>query len=318
MQIPDNNVNSLKEWIVLNIASNSENPTEALLSNLAHAPFELDNQQYASVEGFWQGLKFPDEEKRLEIASLYGIESKKIGNDAPQSTTFKYRGEVYDVGSIEHQELMLRAIRAKLEYNPAVLKLLIDSGDTMIIHRPMKKDGTAYADSTTIPGQAFSQILMNLRAEYQSIFVQEAVSFNEGYEEISMVLNPSILEGSATQKIACFLPDFSRFSVMKIHTDVSSDESIFNVPKNIVTIGKNDLESLLRDWVMTTRFINSRTHFDAYTPSFIIDVANSTDEIIGNLKRRFARYESYRQASKSVALKKSEVGDSVASLVNAT
>lgn len=69
---------------------------------------------------------------------------------------------------------------------------------------------------------------------------------------------------------------------------------------------------------MTTRFINSRTHFDAYTPSFIIDVANSTDEIIGNLKRRFARYESYRQASKSVALKKSEVGDSVASLVNAT
>ena len=39
---------------VINIASNSENITEALLSNLAHTPFEMNGKQYASVEAFWQ------------------------------------------------------------------------------------------------------------------------------------------------------------------------------------------------------------------------------------------------------------------------
>jgi hypothetical protein len=39
---------------LINIASNSENPTEALLSNLAHAPFEFEGRIYASVEAFWQ------------------------------------------------------------------------------------------------------------------------------------------------------------------------------------------------------------------------------------------------------------------------
>lgn len=38
----------------INVASNSENPTEALLSNLAHTPFSLDSREYASVEAFWQ------------------------------------------------------------------------------------------------------------------------------------------------------------------------------------------------------------------------------------------------------------------------
>lgn len=66
----------------------------------------------------------------------------------------------------EHQELMKRIIRAKLKQNPHILKLLLDSGDTEIVHRPIRKDGAPYPDSTTIPERIFSGFLMELRKEF--------------------------------------------------------------------------------------------------------------------------------------------------------
>jgi predicted NAD-dependent protein-ADP-ribosyltransferase YbiA (DUF1768 family) len=69
------------------------------------------------------------------------------------------------VGSFEHQELMYWAIRAKLEQNPDVLKLLLATGNAKIIHEPKKKDGTPYPDSETIPASIFSGFLMKLRDE---------------------------------------------------------------------------------------------------------------------------------------------------------
>jgi hypothetical protein len=39
---------------VLNVASNSKDDTESLLSSLAYSPFIMDNKEYASVEAFWQ------------------------------------------------------------------------------------------------------------------------------------------------------------------------------------------------------------------------------------------------------------------------
>jgi hypothetical protein len=44
-----------------------------MLSNLAPTPFVLDGREYASVEGFWQGLKFEDEAQRAIIAKISGI-----------------------------------------------------------------------------------------------------------------------------------------------------------------------------------------------------------------------------------------------------
>ena len=153
---------------VINIASNSENITEALLSNLAHTPFEMNGKQYASVEVFWQWLKYKSEEDRNRIALMYWIISKKIGNDGDNSDwSFEYFWQRYVVGSPEHQELMYRAIRAKLEQNPEVLRLLIDTGNTPVIHEPKKKDGTLYGDSETIPAVIFSGFLMRLRKELQ-------------------------------------------------------------------------------------------------------------------------------------------------------
>lgn len=169
---------------LVNVASNSENPTEALLSNLAHTPFEFEGKIYASVEAFWQGLKFPDEATRVKIATMHGIESKKIGNGAPKSETFEYNGQTYRVGSPEHQGLMKHVIRAKLEQNPHVLKLLLETGDAEIVHRPVKKDGTPYPDSTTVPERIFSGFLMELRREFQALAAVVCENMKDRVEEI--------------------------------------------------------------------------------------------------------------------------------------
>lgn len=151
---------------IINVASNSENPTEAILSNLANTPFELDGKTYASVEAFWQWLKFSNEEERMKISGMFWIASKKIGDTGDnREGHFEYLWRQYTVGSEEHHELMYRAIRAKLEQNPETLKLLLETWDTPIIHEPRKKDGTPYPDSTTIPASVFSWMLMRLREE---------------------------------------------------------------------------------------------------------------------------------------------------------
>jgi predicted NAD-dependent protein-ADP-ribosyltransferase YbiA (DUF1768 family) len=139
--------------------------TEALLSNLAHTPFEMDGMRYASVEAFWQGLKYSDTAKRDEIATYHGLASKKSGDEWDNEAEFVYLGQRYDTGSREHQELMYRALRAKLEQHPDILALLLATGDTPIIHKPVKKDGTPYPDSITIPADIFAGYLMRLRSK---------------------------------------------------------------------------------------------------------------------------------------------------------
>ena len=37
----------------INVVSTAKNEAVRLISNLAHTPFELDGQTYASVEAFW-------------------------------------------------------------------------------------------------------------------------------------------------------------------------------------------------------------------------------------------------------------------------
>src|SRR5580704_5743841 len=76
--------------VPLNITSRSPMPLR-LISNFAHAPFILDGISFASVEGFWQGLKFPDEGDRRRLAELYGSEAKDAGFYAPPATEIVYR-----------------------------------------------------------------------------------------------------------------------------------------------------------------------------------------------------------------------------------
>lgn len=42
-------------------------PRFAPISNLAHTPFVLDGLDYASIEGFWQGLKTDDPDRKSVV-----------------------------------------------------------------------------------------------------------------------------------------------------------------------------------------------------------------------------------------------------------
>lgn len=156
----------LKETI--NIGFKGKTETEQMLSNLTPTPFDLDGKHYESVEGFWQGLKFPEgSDQRNEIAKLSGVEAKKARRKAENSTEFEYQGKKFQVGSDEHQELMKKAIKAKLEQNPHVLNLLLETGNKKITHILKTHDGQTLPDSQTIPGEKFCQILMDLREEFR-------------------------------------------------------------------------------------------------------------------------------------------------------
>ena len=78
------------------------------ISNLAHTPFRLDGSEYASVEGFWQGLRFSDEADRARVAGLWGLEAKRAVSGVRQPS-FDYLGETYPSGGPGHHTLMRRA-----------------------------------------------------------------------------------------------------------------------------------------------------------------------------------------------------------------
>ncbi len=90
----------------INVTSLSPDPEIRLISNFAHTPFELDGLPYASVEGFWQGLKFPKETDRKRIAGLYGQEARKAGSDSLEASTILYMGQSIPIGTAVHWQLM--------------------------------------------------------------------------------------------------------------------------------------------------------------------------------------------------------------------
>ncbi len=144
----------------LNVVSNSTDEAARLLSNFAHTPFVLDNLRYHSVEGFYVSLKFSDAKKRREVAKLFGAEAKNAGkSDKPTETT--YGGVAIKMGSPEHHALIGRAIKAKVEQNPAVAQALLESYPRELVHDTGRPDHP----KTNFPATVFVKILTELRAE---------------------------------------------------------------------------------------------------------------------------------------------------------
>jgi predicted NAD-dependent protein-ADP-ribosyltransferase YbiA (DUF1768 family) len=155
-----------------NIASNSKNETEAWLSNLLNKPFNFNWVNYASIEAFWQSLKFEGwSDQWKECISLSWVESKKYWNKAELNNTFIYNWNEYLVWSEQHQILMKEALREQLIQNPDKLKLLLNTWNTNLIHKPKREDWSYYPDSTTIPWELFSRYLMELRSEFNTEYV---------------------------------------------------------------------------------------------------------------------------------------------------
>lgn len=153
-----------------------------VFSNFAHTPFVLDGVRYESVEGFWQSLKYPEgpRDERLKnpnlvwpysrghVGTLVGREAKRAGDVANENmdrlginwvTYRKRRMVLYTPTKGDHYRLIKRAIRAKLEQNPALIELLLST-------RYLKLLPDHKVNWYLPPAWKYFNILMDLRTEY--------------------------------------------------------------------------------------------------------------------------------------------------------
>ncbi|HIA04106.1 MAG TPA: hypothetical protein EYN66_19780, partial [Myxococcales bacterium] len=153
-----------------------------LLSNFAPTPFQLDGRQYASVEGFWQMMKYPDgpddprakveawPHSRAQVSAMTAFTAKAAGKYASKRmkkqglTWLSYQGKRLEYKGADkdrHYQLIRRAMAAKLEQNPDLQHLLLSTGELELMpdHRQSKNKTRAYDYHT---------IWMDLRAELQT------------------------------------------------------------------------------------------------------------------------------------------------------
>lgn len=133
-------------------------PRFAAISNLAHTPFDIDGERYASIEGFWQGLKFTDHQSRRAIARLSGVDAKAAGDCAGQPLFITHGDRSIAAGSPEHWALMRAACHAKFTQHAIAREALLATGERWLTHKVRK-------DSRTIPGVIMAEIWMALRRQ---------------------------------------------------------------------------------------------------------------------------------------------------------
>jgi predicted NAD-dependent protein-ADP-ribosyltransferase YbiA (DUF1768 family) len=127
-----------------------------ILSNFAPTPFTFRGQRYLSVEGFWQMMFYPEgpddtrakapgitwPHTRAEVAQMTAFDAKDAG-DAGEANMRKmgidwvtFEGKRMQYRSktrSEHYRLVIGAMRAKLEQNPKVREILLETGDLVLM-----------------------------------------------------------------------------------------------------------------------------------------------------------------------------------------
>ena len=126
-----------------------------LLSNFAPTPFTFRGHRYASLEGFWQMMLYPESAKdpraaypgldwkytREQVAGLTSFEAKKAGDLAEENMRrmnigwATFEGRHFDYRSPtpgEHYRLIVAATQAKVEQNPEVQRVLLATGDLVL------------------------------------------------------------------------------------------------------------------------------------------------------------------------------------------
>lgn len=126
-----------------------------VLSNFAATPFEFHDKKYASVEGFWQMMKFPegpDDERakfpglewiytRDEVAQKTGFDAKRAGDLAEENMRtmgidwVAFEGKQFEYRPAEpgdQYELIVAATREKVEQNSEVKRVLLATGDLVL------------------------------------------------------------------------------------------------------------------------------------------------------------------------------------------
>lgn len=126
-----------------------------LLSNFAATPFTFRGKRYASLEAFWQMMKYPEgdddlrakfpdavwQHTREQVAQMAGFEAKKAGTLADNNmkkmgfdwVTFEGKRIEYKPKMPgEHYKLIVEATHEKVCQNPEVRKVLLATGDLVL------------------------------------------------------------------------------------------------------------------------------------------------------------------------------------------
>lgn len=152
-----------------------------VFSNFQEAPFILDGKQYASIEGLWQSMKYPENKSderlknkeikwpytRDQVSKMVGFEAKKAGDLAGEIMKkldikwISYRGKKIDYtgkDQLAHYEIILRASRAKLKANPSFAELLLKTNNLKLLPDHTQKTNAPLA-------YRYYDIYMKLRDE---------------------------------------------------------------------------------------------------------------------------------------------------------
>jgi predicted NAD-dependent protein-ADP-ribosyltransferase YbiA (DUF1768 family) len=127
-----------------------------ILSNFAATPFTFRGQRYASLEGFWQMMLYPEgpndprasaprikwRHTRAQVGQMIAFAAKDAGTAAEENmrkmgiTWVTFEGKRMEYRSKtkgEHYRLIVAAMRAKLEQNPKVREILLQTGDLILL-----------------------------------------------------------------------------------------------------------------------------------------------------------------------------------------
>ena len=160
-----------------------------ILSNFAATPFTLDGQRYASVEGFWQMMLYPESSNdprakfpgltwphtREEVAQMTAFDAKNAGDLGEKNmqkmgidwVTFDGKPMKYwSMEKGEHYRIIVAAMRAKLEQNPQVKQILLSTGDLVL--RP-----DHYQEENPPAEWRYFHIWMDFRSELKTSPVQD-------------------------------------------------------------------------------------------------------------------------------------------------
>lgn len=154
-----------------------------LLSNFAATPFVFHGQRYASLEGFWQMMKYPENADdprakfagltwaytRAQVGQLTSFEAKKAGTLAEENmkqmgigwVTFEGKQMEYKPKEPgDHYRLIVEATWEKVRQNPEVKKVLLSTGDLVL-----KPDHHQEPDAPA--AWRYYEILTKIRTELQ-------------------------------------------------------------------------------------------------------------------------------------------------------
>lgn len=152
-----------------------------LLSNFAPTPFTFRGKRYASMEGFWQAMKYPEsaddpraaatgliwQHTRAEVEAMTTFEAKDAGKAAEENikkmgidwVTFEGQRLVYRApGESDFYRLVVEAMRAKLAQNLEVGRVLLETGNLRLLP-------DHHSESPELKAWQYYGIWMKLRSE---------------------------------------------------------------------------------------------------------------------------------------------------------